>query len=282
MKHNRYTLLIAGLLSAVLMHAQAPSYLKNNEAQAYKANLTELRKTTKITIGDQMAKLTLKYGLTLADAQVVKTLITERETRKATYDFINADNDTTRYKMKEALDNAYQDQLVATLFESGKAVGAYNCRMIMRNRDTLRLSQSQAAQIAQWAVKVDRMQTEDPKLELRPLEYPLFKKLFTPAQLELFLTLKIHDEALGQAAKTWKTLKDNGLEYGMDSTATAAELYRYHMARDKAIYVNYDNATEREAQVKAINDAAPQAIRRTNSIAEAVKAKNAYNGTLTW
>lgn len=229
-----------------------------------------------------MAALIIKQGLKSDEMTSVKSIIEERETRKATYNYLLASDDTTRYKAKAAINEEYRSRLTGTLFQLGKIVGSYNCRMIMRNKDTLGLSTAQQDQIAEWAVKVDKMLAEDSKVELRPIEFPIFKKLFTPVQLELFLNLKLHDETLTQAAKTWATLKENGLEYGMDSLQTAKELYNYHLARGKANYVNYNNAKERDASLKAISEAAPMAIRRTNSIPEAIKAKNAYNGTLTW
>jgi hypothetical protein len=282
MKLKHYSMILVLCAASMLAAAQTPAYLNSREAQAYNASGAEVKKFAKIAIGDQMAALTIKHSLSAEEQTAVRVLVEERETRMATYNALYPSDDIARYNAKAAVKQQYRDKLVRTLFAYIKIVGSYNCRMIMRNKDTLRLTTAQQAQIADWAVKVDSMLEADPKLELKPIEFPILCSIFTPKQVDVFLNLKLHEEVLGQVAKTWKTLTENSLEYGMDSTVAAKELYNYHMARDKAIYVNYADQAAKDAALKSINDAAPQAIRRANSVADAVKAKNAYNGTLTW
>jgi hypothetical protein len=282
MNLKRYTLILSVMAWCTLTHAQAPTFLKKAEAQAYKASNAEVKKAASIATGDQMAELILKYKLNASEQQAIRALIEERETRMATYNVLYPEDDTTRYKAKQAVEKEYRDAITRTLFTAGKTVGCYNCRMIMRNKDTLRLTPSQQEMIIAMAVEVDRLLEADPKMELRPYEMPRLTKIMTPTQFDLYLTLKLNDEVKGQIQATWKKLTDNGLEYGMDSTLTARELYNYHLSRDKAIYIYYNDTEAKDAALKAINDAAPLAIRRANSVADAVKAKNAYNGTLTW
>lgn len=285
MKHN-YPYLFSFLgtlfLTCTLASAQTPAYLKGDEAQAYNAHTADVKSFAKFAMGDQMGRLSLKYNLSTTEADSVLTFVKKMEIRKATYNYIFPDNDTLRYKAKQNIDNEYEEALVKHLFRAGKTVGSYNCRMIMRNKDTLQLTPTQQESILTWAVEVNNLLKDDPSLSLRPLEFPLFKKIFTETQLDLFLTLKLTEEVNGQVQKSWKTLKENGLEYGLDSAVVSAELFRYHMARDRAIYINYADATLREAAIKSINDYAPTAIKRINNIPAATEAKKAYNGTLTW
>lgn len=285
MKHNYHFLfMLLGvlILTSKQASAQTPSFLRGDEAQAYNAHTSDVKSFAKFAIGDQMGRLSLKYNLSTTEADSVLTFVKKMEIRKATYNYIFPENDTTRYKAKQSIDKEYEEALIKHLFKAGKTVGSYNCRMIMRNKDTLKLNTTQQESILAWAVQVNNLLQDDPKLELRPLEFPLFKKLFTETQLDLFLILKMTEEVNGQVQKSWKTLKENGLEYGLDSAVVSAELFQYHMARDRAIYVNYADAKLREAAIKSINDYAPTAIKRINNIPAATEAKKAYNGTLTW
>lgn len=281
---NTYRNVLTGtlLLACTLATAQTPAYLKGAEIQTYNNHASEVKSFAKTATSDEMGRLAIKHSLNSEEFATIKPIVNEMETRKATYNFILSDNDTSRYKAKQAVSKSYEPTLIKKLFQWGKEVGSYNSRLILRNKDTLGLTSSQQASLLDWAVEVNRLLEADSKIELRPIEFPVIKKVLTEKQLDLFLAIKMTDEVNGQVQKTWKTLKQNGLEYGLDSATVSAELYRYHMARDRAIYINYNNATLREAAVKTINEYAPTAIKRVNAIPEAEKAKNAYNGSLTW
>lgn len=284
MKQNLYSFLLLLVCSALAatVQAQTPSFLKGAEVQAYNANTQQVKQYAQIAIGDQMANLTLTYKLTQGEAENFKALVEEMETRMATYNLIYPTQDTMRYKAKMEVKTAYKNTLLRTLFENGKMVGCYNLRMIMRNKDTLHLNAHQQEQIKLMAVEVDGLLEKDPKMDLRAYELPRLTKIMTPEQVDLYLTIKLTDEVNTQTGNDWKKLKDNGLEYGLDSTITAKEMFNHNMAKAKTSYLYTYKQQTRDTALKAINEAAPTAIRRANSVADAVKAKNAYNGTLTW
>lgn len=285
MKHNYHYLfsfLGSFFLTCTLAVAQAPDFLEGQEAEAYNAHKTEVKMFAKIGTSDEMGKMSIKYELNSTEFSALNTFVEQMETRKATYNYIYPDNDTMRIKAKQMVANQYEPDLIKYLFKAGKTVGSYNCRLMMRNKDTLSLTTTQQDTILAWAIHVNGLLKENPSLELRPLEFPIFKRTLTEQQLDLFLSIKLTEEVNGQVQKTWKTLKEKGLEYGLDSAVVSGGLFRYHMTRDKIIYVNYNNYTLREAALKNINQNAPIAIKRLENIPEATAAKNAYNGTLTW
>jgi hypothetical protein len=281
--------LIAGLfLLACLMvkaqtQTQAPAYLKGSEVQAYNQHALEVSLLAKTAVGEEMARMTLNGHIKdEAKMAAIRALLTERETREATYQFIYPDDEVARYQARQQVSNDYKTTLIRDLFLAGEIVGSYNCRMVMRNKDTLRLSSAQQAKIVETAVELDQLLEKDPKMDSRGYELAAFRKIMSQNQVNLYLTLKLVDEVKGQVATSWTKLKDNQLDYGLDSAGTSAELYRYHMSRDKAIYLYYNNDSLRNASVDAINNAAPLAIRRINAIPAAQKAKAAYNGSFSW
>jgi len=282
MKNKRYSLLVTLLFLVMLLQAQVPAYLQGAEVQAYTTNAADIKKAIKLAVGDEMGALILQHKLKGNEVNEVRNLVEQRETRKATYNYVYANDDTTRYKIKQAVDAQFRESMVRTLVTLGKTLGDNNCCLIMQNKDSLQLTPAQQVKIVDWSVKVDSILAVDPKMELRTLEFPVLKSILTPKQFDQFVSFKLNGEVVYWVKKTWKTLTDNGIEYGMDSTATAVELYHYHMAYAKALYLNFDNNDARWSSITAIVDAAPLAIKRANSVSEAIEAKNAYKGTLTW
>lgn len=277
--------LIAGtfLLVSLLVAGETPSFLKGNEVQTYNQHISDVKLLANATVGEQMARMTLNGNIReaakLAD---IRSLLYEQEIRKATYYFIHPDDEVARYESRQRITKEYREPLVRKLFLAGEIVGSYNCRMVMRNKDTLRLSPTQQAAMAEVAVEVDQRLKDDPAMDLRGYELAAFRKIMSARQVDFYLTLKLHDEVMGQMATSWTELKDHQLDYGLDSATVASELYRYHLSRDKAIYLNYNKDSLRNAAVDAINSAAPLAIRRINAIPAAQKAKTAYNGSFSW
>ena len=283
MKNKHSFLTGVTLLFSVLLMAQTPKYLEQKEAQAYKQHQAEITQFVKTIVGDQMAKLAIKQNITDATKlSAIKAIIQERETRLATYNYLLEDDDVARYQAKQKVSNQYKTLLIRHLFLAGEIVGSYNCRVIMRNKDTLGITPSQQESIVLLAIQMDSLLEKDPNVALRPYEWPGFTKILTAKQQDLFLEIKMADEVSGQVAASWKKLKENQLDYGMDSTLVRSELYRYHLTRDKAIYVNYNDGKLRDAAVKAITDAAPLAIKRIDAIPAAQQAKAAYNGSFSW
>ena len=284
MKQNLYSFLLLLVCSALVSttQAQTPSYLKGSEVQAYNANTQQIKQFAQIAIGDEMANLIITYKLTQGEAENFKALVEEMETRLATYNVIYPTQDTIRFKAKMAVKESYKNTLVKTLFENDKMVGCYNLRMIRRNKDTLHLNADQQEKIKAMAVEVNDLLEKNPKMDLRAYELPRLTKIMTPQQFDLYLQIKLTDEVNTQTNSTWAKLKENGLEYGLDSTKTKTEVFNHHMAKAKANYIYTFEQKTRDAANKAIDEAAPTAIRRANGVADAVKAKNAYNGTLTW
>jgi hypothetical protein len=271
------------LLVSLLATAQTPSFLKGNEVQAYNQHTSEVTLLANAAVGEEMARMTwnghIRDAAKLAD---IRNLLYEQEIRKATYHFIHPDDEVACYESRQRIIKEYRKPLVRKLFLAGEIVGSYNCRMVMRNKDTLRLSPTQQAAMAEVAVEVDQRLKDDPSMDLRGYELAAFRKIMSARQVDFYLTLKLHDEVMGQMTASWTKLKDHQLDYGLDSTAVAAELYRYHLSRDKAIYLNYNNEELRNESVRVINEAAPLAIRRINAIPAAQKAKAAYNGSFSW
>lgn len=271
------------LFICALISAQIPDYLKEKEAEVYKLHESEVKLLASQAISDEMARLTLNQHIKdVSKMNNIRTIIGKRETRKATYQFIYPDDEIARYEARQRVTNEFKPFLIRYLFVAGEIVGSYNCRMVMRNKDTLMLSAKQQASIVDTAVELDQLLEKQPNMDSRGYELKSFGKIFNNRQMDLYLSLKLNDEVKGQVAASWIKLKDNQLDYGLDSTIVAAELYRYHMARSKANYLYYNNDALRNAAVESINNSAPLAIRRINAIPAAQKAKAAYNGSFSW
>ncbi|NLE33429.1 MAG: hypothetical protein GX619_10475, partial [Bacteroidales bacterium] len=166
------------LLVSLLATAQAPSFLKGNEVQAYQQHASEVTLLANAAVGEEMARMTLnghiRDAAKLAD---IRSLLYEQETRKATYHFIHPDDEVARYESRQRITKEYRKPLVRKLFLAGEIVGSYNCCMVMRNKDTLRLSPTQQAAMAEVAVEVDQRLKDDPAMDLRGYELAAFRKI---------------------------------------------------------------------------------------------------------
>jgi TPR repeat protein len=172
--------LLACLLAKAQTQTQAPAYLKGSEVQAYNQHALEVTLLAKTAVGEEMARMTLNGHIKdEAKRAAIRALLTERETREATYQFIYPEDEVARYQARQQVSNDYKTTLIRDLFLAGEIVGSYNCRMVMRNKDTLWLTTAQQASITETAVELDQLLEKDPKMDSRGYELAAFRKIMS-------------------------------------------------------------------------------------------------------
>ncbi len=216
-----------GLLMAVGGFAEILQF-SNEERQVYADNYDEMKFRCLIAGQDAVTELRMKYLIPEEDMTFMYRLLTEREVRKATYDYTRTDP-YERVRCKQRIDNLYQDSIDIRLIPYNNNVAGEIISIATRMAKTLGVSTENRAAIISLGLDVAGHLRKDPRYYYDIVVMDSLRSLMTKEQLTRMLRSKNAVRSVDKARGAWAAVKAAGLIEDEDSVECCKVAIEYYL-----------------------------------------------------
>lgn len=226
MKRN----LLATAVGLLLASSAHPAILEwsQNEIHTYLENREALGFRCKVAAEDAFQEMRQIYYLPSEDETFVYQLMLERETRKATYDYI-CDTPWERVENKKRIDDLYQDSIdVRLLPHNDNMVGETVC-ISLRFAPKIGVSAENYDKIMQLGLKVCKHLRKDPRYNYDVEVMDSLRNYMTKNQLYEVLASKYALECINKGVTAWNYLKNAGMIENEDSALCCSQAIDYYI-----------------------------------------------------
>ncbi len=221
MKKKRMILLCLALIAAYV--AKAQSVLRPESEQAIKQEKLEaINEQAKIASSEDFANLCISYKVMKKFSPRLKEILSEREQRKACYNYIYSNAPYKRARAKMEIDSLYQDSIDIRLIPYNKNISGEYMSIALFEEKTLRLDSAQYNAIKRCALDLAHRLRKNPKLDTWPEERQVITTSLSPKQVEKLLVRKNGKKIAEDFHKAWNRLKEAGLTQQLDSVSDGA------------------------------------------------------------
>lgn len=216
-----------GFLIVSSTHASVFEWTQN-ETSTYEKNAEALTFRCKIAAQDAFQELRQTYFLPPDDEKFVYQLMLERESRKATYDYI-CKTPSERVTIKKRLDNLYQDSIDVRLLPNNEKLAGANVSIALRFADKMGVSPENYNKIMRLGLRVAKHLRRNPRYNYDVEVMDSLRKILTKEQLVTVLRSKNAVRAVNKAVTTWNEVKTAGLIENEDSASCTQSAIGYFL-----------------------------------------------------
>jgi hypothetical protein len=281
---KKSSFLFAGffIISCLTVICQISKDLTSDELAVYQQHESDILTNATLNYSECLAELKMNYSLDSDCINRINGQLLERESRICICNYLYPTDAMLRYKAKQDIRILYGEILTRNLLHAGANASTYYYNMVLNKKNILKISETQFDSIVERAIDVNNQLKKKPQMDTWEHELSTFQRILSDIQLNVFLRIKNNNKVKYQVAASWAKLKENGLDYDLDSASVYKDLFNYHMANFIAADLNYNNETLKREAWNGINEKAPLAIRRIKSVTEAQKVKKIYSGSFSW
>ncbi len=221
MKQRR--LILFGLALIAMTFAKAQSTLTPDLEEGIMKEKTEtVNEQARLASSEAFASLCINYRVMKKFSARIKEMLSEREMRKACYNYIYEDMPYKRTRAKMEIDSLYQDSIDIRLIPYNKNIsGEYVSAALFLDK-TLRLDSTQYNTIKECALNLAHKLRKNPKLDTWPEERKVITTALTPKQVEKLFVRKNGKKIADDFRTAWNRLKEAGLTQQLDSVSDGA------------------------------------------------------------
>lgn len=216
-----------GLLMAVGGFAEILQF-SSEERQVYEDNYDEMKFRCLIAGQDAVTELRMKYLIPEEDMTFMYRLLTEREVRKATYDYTRTDS-YERVQCKQRIDKLYQDSIDIRLIPYNNAVAGEMISIATRMAKTLGVSEDRRMDIMNLGLDIAKCIRKNPNYHYDTRVMDSLRIFMTKEQLTTFLRAKNATKAVRTAKEVWNVVKTAGLIEDEDSVECCKVAIEYYL-----------------------------------------------------
>lgn len=216
-----------GFLIVSSTHASVFEWTQN-ETSTYEKNAEALTFRCKIAAQDAFQELRQTYYLPPDDEKFVYQLMLERESRKATYDYI-CKTPSERVSIKKRLDNLYQDSIDVRLLPNNEKLAGANVSIALRFADKMGVSPENYNKIMHLGLRVAKHLRRAPRYNYDVEVMDNLRNFLTKEQLVRILRSKNAVQAVNKGVATWNEVKAAGLIENEDSASCCESAIDYYL-----------------------------------------------------
>lgn len=274
-----YLLLCAG----PTVHAQY-GRLTEVENRVLEENREAILKRLEIQKNEELLRLQADYKVLVVLLNELDTLLTQRELRKLTYDYIYPMEHQLRFNAKRKIDMAFDDAVSRILIRSWSDISSPNMPILFMHVKAFNLTGSQEEQLLQKALELKAILKKKPGKDVWKEELEAFESILSEEQLDRFFNIKNGAKMYRHSLNVWKRLCEHGLTSDLDSVQACNQihLYQLHLQNAKDRYA-FDEEKLAEA-IEAVNARKPLPVKRSHELANRLRAKKSTTtkGTFHW
>lgn len=200
----------------------------NVEMQVYADNHVALAFRCTIAGQDALTELRQKYLVPKEHSDFLLRLCTEREVRKATYDY-TCNNSSERVKNKQMIDSLYQDSIDVRLMPYNTSIAGEPICIALRMSKALGVNGNRHDDIQKVGLAVAKRLRKNPNYYYEVLVMDSLRTFLTKEQLTSLLRSKNAVNAVIKARKAWEDVKAAGLIEEEDSTTNCKKAIEYYL-----------------------------------------------------
>lgn len=216
-----------GLLMTVGSFAEILQF-SDEERQVYADNYEAMKFRCLIAGQDAVTELRMRYLIPKEDMDFMYRLLTEREVRKATYDYTQTDS-YERVRCKQRIDNLYQDSIDIRLIPYNNNVAGEIISIATRMAKTLGVSTEKRAAIISLGLDVAEHLRKDPRYYYDIVVMDSLRSIMTKEQLTRMLRSKNAVRSVDKARGAWAAVKAAGLIEDEDSVECCTAAIEYYL-----------------------------------------------------
>lgn len=274
-----------GLLTALGMSATVLGF-SEEEAKVCEANIEALAFRCTIAGQDAFMELQQKYYVPEKDARYLQDLMTEREVRKATYDYI-CKVSWERIQNKKRIDSLYQDSIDVRLMPENSSIAGENISLALRFSGRMGVDATGYGRIMALGLDVAKHLRRDAHYRYDMEVMDSLRNILTKEQLVRILRSKNMQKAIDRGVAAWNEVVVAGLIEGEDSTTCCDDAIEYYLqelvlsdmfvGHDKVLGNNLADLWKRQPLIVRMNGS----MKRKQEITRRKEEQN-ENDNLAW
>jgi len=216
-----------GLLLASSAHCAILEW-SLDESHTYQENKEALEFRCKIAAQDAFQEMRQTYYLPSDDEVYVYQLMLERETRKATYDYI-CDTPWQRVENKKRIDDLYQDSIDVRLLPHNDNMVGQTISLSLRMTPKIGVNADNYNKIMRLGLMVCKHLRKNPRYNYDVEVMDSLRNYMTKKQLYEVLASKYTFECFNKSVTVWNNLKNAGLTENEDSALCCIQAFEYYI-----------------------------------------------------
>ena len=216
-----------GFLTLTSVHASDFKWTED-ELRIYEENSEAMFFRCKIAAQDAFQEMRQIYYLPQNDETFDYKLMLERETRKATYDYI-CDTPWDRVANKKRLDDLYQDSIDVRLLPHNDNLAGANVSIALRFADKMGVTPENYSKIISLGLSVAKHLRKDPRYNYDVEVMDSLRNFLSNEQLVRILRSKNAVQAVNKGIATWNEIKVAGLIENEDSASCCNNAIEYYL-----------------------------------------------------
>lgn len=235
------------------------------EVRVYEENKEALTFRCEIAAQDAFQIMRETYHLPSTDEDFVYKLMLERESRKATCDYIfNVPKD--RVKKKKIIDELYQDSIDVRLLPHNDILAGANVCLALRLADKLGINAEKYNKIMKLGLSVAKHLRKNPRYNYDVEVMDNLRNFLTKEQLVTILRSRNAVQAVNKAVATWNEVKAAGLIENEDSASCTQNAIGYFLEEYiiNDMYVGHDKVLKKN--LSDLRKGQPIIVRLNSSI----------------
>lgn len=149
-----------------------------------------------------------------------------------------------RFKEKEKIKAKYRTNIMDTSMKEDSKGATYNLRLVLENRDKLKLSKNQIDSIVAGAQQIKTLEKQGIITQEKGNRWEYERKIIINAlneeQVNQFVVIRSAAYSLTNAQKAWKEMKELNISFEYDSVRVVREIYNYNISKEKIKYIYKD------------------------------------------
>lgn len=252
------------------------------ETRAYAENCQVLALRCKVAGEDAFTELRQKYYVPQKHSRYLLALLTERETRKALYDYI-CNVSWQRVENKKRIDSLYQDSIDVRLLPDNKNIAGENVSLALRFSDKMGVDSAGYGKIMRLGLNVARHLRNNPRYDYDTEVMDSLRNFLTKEQLLRILRSKNMVKAVCQGIAVWNRVKAAGLIEDEDSASCCDSAIEYYLqeyvindmfvGHDEVLRKNLSGLWKRQPLIVRMNES----VKKKN---ELIRKKEEENGNI--
>lgn len=234
-----------GFLTLASAHASDFKWTED-ELRIYEENSEAMFFRCKIAAQDAFQEMRQIYYLPQKDETFVYKLMLERETRKATYDYI-CDTPWDRVANKKRLDDLYQDSIDVRLLPHNDNLAGANVSIALRFAHKMGVNTENYNKIMSLGLNVAKHLRKDPRYNYDVEVMDSLRNFLTKEQLVRILRSKNAVGAVNKGIATWNEVKAAGLIENEDSASCCDNAIEYFLQEStiNEMFVGHDKVLKK-------------------------------------
>jgi len=282
MKQN----LLATILGLLLVSSAHSAILEwsQDEIRTYKENTEAMSFRCQIAASDAFLQMRQVYHLPKKDEPFVLQIITEREFRKATYDYISK-NTWERITNKKRLDELYQDSIDVRLLPYNDKLAGANVSLCLRLANKIGLSTEKYNKVMHLGLSVAKHLRKDPRYNYDVEVMDSLRNFLTKEQLVIVLRSNNIADVVSKSIAVWHEVKAAGLIENEDSMSCCNNAIAYYLQESviNDMFVGHEKVLKKN--LYDLKKQQPVIVRMSESIKkkeELIRKKEEENEELDW